>query len=183
MRRRLEVGLAVIVTAAGLAGCGHATRLAQVWKGPAASTAALHNVTAVFVDHNTPHRRAIERDLAGRFANTTPSYNDVDEPSADGDGLVQQLRASAYDGAIVMRIASVKTENRWVGGMNYTTPRYQVTDTTVTVDTRVYSLPDGKLLFSARSETVNPGSDARLTASVMRHVTAELRQDGLLQLK
>ena len=61
-------------------------------------------------------------------------------------------------------------------------PGYVVQDQIVSVETQVYSLTDDKLIFAARSETTNPASAGKLTDSVIRHITADMKKKGLIAM-
>ena len=53
-------------------------------------------------------------------------------------------------------------------------------DRIVAIETQVYSLPNDRLVWAARSETTNPRSVTKLTDSVIKHVMNALQKDGLI---
>jgi hypothetical protein len=113
--------------------------------------------------------------------------------------------ANGVDGMVTMKVVGVDKETRYepgsvtvVGGPGYgygygawgyygggwataySTPGYTVTDKYVQVETHIYSLPDGKLIWAGRSETVNPESVAGLVDETGEAIRKELHEEGLL---
>ncbi len=62
----------------------------------------------------------------------------------------------------------------------YTTPGYTTETQRILVETLLYRLPDGKPVWSAVSETVNPESKIVLVNEILRIVGQELRKQGLI---
>jgi hypothetical protein len=54
-------------------------------------------------------------------------------------------------------------------------------DTIVRIQTNIYRIHDGKLLWSGVSRTMNPRNVEGLAKDVFRDVVGGLRDDGLLQ--
>jgi len=78
---------------------------------------------------------------------------------------------------------------RWYGGFysyyNYWYPRfyepgYYVTDKTYFMETNLYDLAGNKLIWSAQSETVNPGSTDNFVRTYPGVLVNQLVKDGLL---
>src|SRR5438046_9947630 len=108
-----------------------------------------------------------------------------------------RLRRAGFDGAIMMRVADVSTRTSYVSGADWDDrpcpfagywgyawatpydPGYVVEDRVVTIETQIYSLANDRLIFAARSETINSHSAGKLTDSVIRHIREQLRKDGL----
>ncbi|WP_316818117.1 hypothetical protein [Pedobacter nyackensis] len=79
----------------------------------------------------------------------------------------------------------------WYGGFysyyNYWYPRfyepgYYVTDRTYFMETNLYELGGGKLIWSAQSETVNPGSIDNFVKSYPKVLFDQMVKDGLLPM-
>jgi hypothetical protein len=78
---------------------------------------------------------------------------------------------------------------RWYGGFysyyNYWGPRfyepgYYVTDKTYFMETNLYDIENNKLIWSAQSETVNPGSIDNFVRTYPKVMVDQLVKDGLL---
>ena len=130
-----------------------------------------------------------------------PSYRVLASSDiSDGAAIRQQLAAGGFDGAVMMRVTNVTDRlsytpgTYWYGGPPYYSfagywgtawgypfdPTYVTEDQIVSIETQIYSLTSDKLIWAARSETTNPRSVSKLGDSVIRHVTKELRKEGLM---
>jgi hypothetical protein len=192
-----------VLCAAALAGstaCYHSTQLAATWRDPGARPLNFQKGVAVFVTKDEAMRRTVEDKLAAKFQNVIPSYRIL--PAIDSTisraEVTSQLREAGYDGVIMMRVADVTIAPVYVPGsywydrpygFNYYwgyawatpfDPGYVTENRIVTIETQIYSLPDDRLVFAARSETTNPRSARRLTDSVIRHIRDRLHKDGLI---
>ena len=118
-----------------------------------------------------------------------PDARDVD-PAAIRD----ELRAAGCDGAAILHLARVEQELSYSGGAypgyyrsfgGYwgwaSAPVDVRTDEIVHVVTNVYSLVEDKLLYTARSETFNPRSTARMIEEIAEAIRADLQEKGLLR--
>ena len=81
------------------------------------------------------------------------------------------------------------TSYRWYGGfysyMNYWRPMfyepgYYVTDKTYFLETNLYSVDSNQLIWSAQSETMNPGSIDSFVSTYPKVIIEQLIKDGLL---
>jgi hypothetical protein len=64
-------------------------------------------------------------------------------------------------------------------GTVYTAPGYTVVDTAVVVETLLYRLPDGMLVWTGTTKTLNPQSKAELVQGITLLVGNELRKKRL----
>jgi hypothetical protein len=60
-------------------------------------------------------------------------------------------------------------------------PDYLTQDRVVTMDTNVYSVTDGKLVWASRSATYNPASVPRLVDEIAAETIAEMRKQKLIE--
>jgi hypothetical protein len=60
-------------------------------------------------------------------------------------------------------------------------PGYMRTDTIVRIETNIYSVKDGKLLWSGLSESFNPTGPAELVQGIVAAVVSDLKKQGMLQ--
>ena len=185
--------LALILTS----GCWRRTELATVWHEPGPTMLNFKRTVAVFASTDESMRRSVEDQLSQLFPNAMPAYRAIPNAAhVDKETILQQLRGSGFDGAIVMRVTNVServTYNGTYWGPAYGfggywgsawaspyDPYYVNVTQIVSVETNIYSLKDDKLVFAALSETSNPSDAGKLIRSVMRHINEELRKNGMI---
>lgn len=186
-----------------LAGC--ANSLESSWRDPATTADSLHfrKILVVAMTRDGGMRRSAEDLLAQALMESprakageltvTPSYVEVPDAKL---GDVEKARATVeqrgYDGVVMLTPLSAQQKvtvdapmytPMWGyygrAGMLYD-PGSVRTDTIVRVQTNVYSVKDGKLLWSGTSRTTNPRNVEGLVKDVVRDVVHELRDQGLL---
>ena len=60
------------------------------------------------------------------------------------------------------------------------TPGYVITDTIATIQTNIYDVTSGKLIWTGNSETFNPEDVRTVVRDIAKAIGAELRKEGLL---
>jgi hypothetical protein len=124
----------------------------------------------------------------------TPSYQ-VLEPSdlEDVASARKKVEAKGYDGAAL--VSFVSAQDRITVDPAMQTPMWGYygrrgmiydpgsvrSDTIVRIQTNIYSVQQGKLLWSGVSRTMNPRNVKHLAGDVVKDVAAALRDEGLLQ--
>lgn len=193
----------------GLAGCASNTSFTNTWRDPGTKSIEFTKVLAVAISRDEGLRRSYEDEMvraidAGGRATGVAAYTmfSVDE-IRDTAAAKVKATAAGIDGLVTMRLVGVDKEQRYepgaavvVGGPAYGyggawgyyggawstvyTPGYVVTDKYVQIETHIYSLPDNKLIWAGRSETVNPESVAGLVDETGQAIRDELHREGLL---
>lgn len=199
-RRRVQLVVGLAATLALVAACG-TTRLKESWKAPEAGPIAFQKVVVIGLAPSATVRRVVENEVAQKAerAEVVPSWTFLsDEQLRDVETVKTAVQQRGFDGAIVFSVVGSTKRETYVPGSYgapygslwgyypyaYRTafdPGYVRTDEFVEVETFVYSVPDAKLLWSARSETMNPQSVPDLVDDVGQAVLAQLREDGLVQ--
>jgi hypothetical protein len=178
-----------------LAACS-ATGLAESWVDP--GTKQLPHFQKIFVAYlgaDAAAQRLAEDTLGTKIKSAEVAKAYVLFPDArklDPASVREQVRAQGCDGALVMRLARVEQQissspafpeysssfNRYWG---YAAPAAVDvrTDEIVHVETNMYSLADGKLLYSARSETFNPQSTTTMVEEIAAAIARDLEKKGL----
>jgi len=177
-----------------------ATTLKDSWLDPSVTSSRHFKKIAVAVMSQDPMiRRTAEDTLVARITRTqaVPLYALISEPDEkDADRVKARLREAGVDGVVVMRMIGADKQTTWVPGQypppyygfggywGYAhpaaySPGYLQTDTIVQVETNVYSLADGKLVYAARSETFNPASAASMVKEIANAIAADLKKRGL----
>jgi len=185
-----------------LAGCGPSTQLQNVWTPPDVQPVDFRKVLAVAVTSEPSIRRSMEDAMVALItrAPATQSYLVLSEAEYNNqDAAKQKVLAEGFDGAIIMRVVRMDSQQSYMPGTpmpapyyspwgywgySYSyaySPGYMVTDEYVTIETNLYSLKDDKLLYSAQSESLNPDNINDLVGSVAEATVAEMHSRGLLK--
>ena len=128
-------------------------------------------------------------------------------PEQDEKTLREKLAPAGYDAALVSRLISVDTREHYVPPQThlmpdplllglrpyhrsfyayyplayaYTTPGYTATTQRVLVETVLYRMPEGRPVWTALTESVNPDSSAQVVDELIEALGRELRTHGLL---
>lgn len=183
------------------------TSFNSTWKAPDAQPVELagQKVVAFVLTKNEASRRAAEdalaREITAGGGQGVPAYTLVAGDTAPDEAKAKaQIEAAGATGVVVMR--PVDTSKELVATSTYMGPSYGPywggyygygwggawgggvdvrTNTIVTVETLVYSLPQNKLIWAGQSNTTNP---ARVDTFVRELATAarrEMTKAGLLQ--
>ena len=192
MRRFLCV-LLFCSSASLLAGACASTKVVSTWKAPDVARARISRLLVVVPAHDSALRRKAEEDLVKRVpVPAVPSYTFIrDADIADLHAYEPEITRRGFDGILVFRIVSVNREQTWVpgayagpyyayGGWPVYDPGYMDIDTTVRVDTNLYTLPDRELIWASTSETFDPSSARDLVDDVADVVIKKMRKDGAL---
>lgn len=187
-----------------LLGC--ASALESSWRDPATTADSLRfkNVLVVAMARDGSTRRAAEDDLAqaleagprgqaGQLSATQSYLVMEDSQLGDADRTRVMVNAKGYDGLVLLSV--LPSQQRisvdppmhtpmwgYYGrvGMVYD-PGTVRSDTIVRIQTNIYSVSDGKLLWSGISRTTNPRDVHSVIEDVVRDVGHALREQGLLQ--
>jgi len=192
---------------AGLVAACAGTRVQSSWTNPTVSPAPFRHVVAIALTKDPGRRQMMEDAMAAEIRDEAPAVETLasrailsDAEIADEARLRDHLAVTRFDGAIVMRITDVERRDVFVPGrttvvpVNYRTfwsyyrywapiayePGFIERTRNVQVESQVYRMPDGDLVYSAISRTLNPASAADLAERVAGVVTKELRQRGFI---
>ncbi len=131
-----------------------------------------------------------------------PDAKDINEQNAKEIGA--RLKQEGFDGALTARLLSVDKDKVYVppqsylapaavgpygsfyryGGYAfsavYTMPAYSYQQTKYLIETIVYEIPTGQMLWTMTTETVDPDSRQQLVDQVTRMIDGELAKQGLI---
>jgi len=207
---RVHVGGATlaITLSLGVALAASDPKFTSTWKAPEAAGVSFagKKVAALIIsnDHNlrVSGEEALARVLAGRGLQTVATYR-----MAPAEEMTTPERArpwferAAVDGIVVLRPVSKDTQvtyspTMWVtssystlwgyyGSYGSTTAIYtegsKKTDTTLVVETLVYSVPMDKLLGAGVSTTTNPKEAQAFIKQLVDEAVKEMRKQGLVK--
>lgn len=196
-RTSIALILLALVTATATA----AAKFTSVWGAPEARTANFKGkkVAALVVSEDLSLRmsaeEALARELVARGIDGTAAYRQIPAPELrnpeaakswfDRDGVaavvalrpVSQDKVKRYDTAVW---SSPYYSTLW-GFYPYSwTTAYVVggggTDTVVTVESLVYDVPTGKLIWAGVSESTNPNSLQKLVADIVKEAAKKIEK-------
>ena len=189
----------ISVVAAVLMACAaRPTQVTTDWREPTTRALRFQKTVAIFTGDDAALRRQIEERLARRLPGGVASHTLVSDEqlaAADTGAIRSALSSAGADGVLVMRLVSVESqsagrdvpatgspsENLWAYLRR--TPRSALTpgrETMITMQSRVYSLTDGKLVWTGHSRSFNPLSLKELVNMLADGSVEELRRQGLL---
>ncbi len=191
--------LALVLSCSMALSCS-STRIVEQWTAPGLEQADLRfeHVVAVAVVASETQQRVAEDALVARASRVkiTPAYQ-VMSPADRGsvERAREVLTGLGIDGAIVVQLIGVDQEQTYVAGSmvpggfygryggswaGVYSPGYVVTDTVVRIETSLYDVKEGRLLWTALSETMNPSTLDDLIEEIVVAARTELAEQGLL---
>jgi hypothetical protein len=190
--------VAALLIALSTACVARPTQMTTDWKDPAAQTVHFRRTAAFFRGEDPTLRRQVEDRLASRLPNGVASYTLVPDQqlaAADTEAIRSALSGAGTDGVLVLRLVNVESQSAGVptpagatAGEDLwaylrRTPRSALTpgqQTVVSMESRVYSMPAGKLLWVGHSRSFNPVSVRELVNMIVDAAVKEVRSQGLL---
>lgn len=177
------------------------TPVSDSWRDPAfTSPIRFQRTLVIAMTSDVRLRRAAEDEMVrqfgeGRSIQACKLLSDSDR--YDVDHLVQKLTPNGIDGILAMRLVSTTRGVSWVPGTGVypfdpfwsfydraweaaREPNYLKSEPSVRVQTNLYSVDGGKLLWTGISESF-PASAARdRIESICKGIAAQMRREGLL---
>lgn len=200
----------LIALTALLAACA-STHVASTWRDAEDKAAPVTKLIVFAAAKDDAIRRLAENRAVQSLPRGTvgvPSYTLFEKLDPDEAKIRERLIKEGFDGALVSRLVSIDRNKDYVPPQThivqpypgygylpyyrsfywyypqayaYTTPGYVTENTRYVVETLLYRLPDGKPVWSAVSETVNPNSTIAMVNEIVRLVGDELRKNKLLR--
>jgi hypothetical protein len=109
------------------------------------------------------------------------------------ENVRRRLKRLGFDGAVVMRLADVSTEVSGTNGDGYadfygywrnwgytSAPIYYETETRYSVESTFYSFATGKMLWMARSQTLNPKNANKLADYSVNFAVKNMQKQGII---
>ncbi len=197
MASPLRLAIAILAATAALAAGCAATQITSVWRDTAMGPVQFHKVVVVAMSQDATLRRLAEDEFVRAVGAPTAlaGYSVIpDADIQDKEKVRAHIEAAGADGAVVFRLIGAETQERWVPSSYYGNawgywgyaapmvyePGYLATDRVVMVETAAYSVPTARLVWAARSDTLNPANAKELIDEVVRAVVDRMRKDGVL---
>ena len=192
MRR---LGLACAGLALALA-CA-STHLTSTWRDPGVGPIQFRKVAGLALSSDSTLRRIAEdafvKSVGPQYA--VAAYSLIpDDEIRDKDKVKARLQAAGVDGAVLFRLVDVDERKTWVPPTTYGgfagyygwaapmvyQPGYLATDRVVQVETTLYSVAQARLIWAARSETLNPKSAQETIDGVVQAAVTAMRKEKLI---
>ena len=191
-------GIPAVLVSLLVACVARPTQVTTDWKDPATQSVRFRKPAVFFPGEDAQLRRQVEDRLARRIPNAVASYTLVPDETlaaADTHAVRAALIEGGFDGVLVLRLVSVESqtprgavppganpsEDLWAYLRR--TPRAALTpghQTVISMESRVYSMPDGKAVWGGHSRSFNPTSLGELVNMVVDASVDEVRRQGLL---
>src|ERR1700712_2233972 len=189
----------LFVTVIFFASCSNSARIEKTWRDPEVTVdmSKLNKVLVVALLKNETNRRVAEDQLVAMLKGkgvASYTYLDVGKPNEDENKIKQKMENDGFDGAIVMRLADVDKDVKYVPGSfnnfpvyygrfwgyyrnswaNNYQPGYYENTKKYTVETNIYSLKRDKLVWSGLTSTVDPENAEKLMHAVSSAVFKQM---------
>jgi hypothetical protein len=189
-----QKGCIMLVIIGLMAACAPSTKLQKSWTDPSITKETVKPfkkvlVVAAFKDDAS--KRTAEDKIADQIKNATPvqSYNYLKATETDQKQVEGRLIKDGFDGVIMMRLKAVEktssyTPGTYYGGwygVRYGSPGYVSVDKEFIVETNIYSITEGKLLWSGTTSTLNPSKFDKTIDAIISTVKFELQRKGLIK--
>jgi hypothetical protein len=205
-KRRLASSAVWIAVVLLMTGCA-STRLRTTWVNPNASSVSIHRVVAIALSNDPVRRRMMEASMVAQIREKAPGVTAIESSTLINDQDLRNeeavrglLERADVDAELVMRVTGVRRSDVYVPGQTTYVPEYYRTfwgyyrywtpiayqpgyvepQRDVQVETELYAKPNGDLMYSALSRTLNPGSAADLAQDATSVVAEDLNARGLL---
>jgi len=185
------------------------SRLAFAWKNPQYSGGSFKNILVLAMNGQASGRAEFEDRMVAEITRpgvqAVPSYSLLPRPEStpiEMDQLRSVVREQGFDAVAVSRLVKYDKSVTYVPGQAYPlypyygtfygyygalypvvySPGYLQTDTTAQIETNFYSTakPDGELVWTGTSTTVNPHSVSKAIGDVVKLVVQQLVKESIL---
>ena len=182
----------LLLSSLALSACVNSTQMLATWKDPTAQPLASKRTLAVFMTKEAGMRRMVEDKLAARLPGGIPSYQVLSEDELTSVEAVRgKLLTGGFDAAVVMRLIGVTQEVTEVGVQpdfagywgywgNAYDPAYYRTENLYSVESTLYSLHSGKMIWMGRSQTTDPKNSNKLADYSVNFAIKNMQRQGVL---
>ena len=188
-----------------LIGC-NSTKITNSWREPNKEVVLdkLEKVLVVALFKDETSRHKAEDEMVSYLAGKgVESYNYLNENfnKKNEEAIRQKIKADGFDGAVTMRLIDEEKEKIYTPGnialyptyyrnfsgyfyrnwSYYSEPGYYSTTKIYKVETNVYSIKEDKIIWSALTETTDPGGVKKLTEEITKVVYKAMVKEGFIK--
>ena len=200
--------LIVVIALLAITACNKSkTSIPLTWRNPGFEDVSFDKLLVIGVAHD--ERRRLFEDtfveaLEAKGAEAESSYTLLPQTEQlTKEQILAAVEGGQFDGIVTTRLLSVEKDQEYVPPKSYTVPKvhhgygyyydyyvtsyatvhepgYFKTDTTFRLETNLFSVATGGLVWSGQSETVNPDSVAEGIESMTAAVAERLAKEKLI---
>lgn len=174
-----------------LPGCGPTTVLTRTWTDPSVKAETFKPFTKILVICRVKDEtgsRIAEDKLVAQIKNGVgiPSYSYLHASDTVQKDVDARLKKDGFDGLLIMRLVDVATDVSVYNSGGYYRYGYGgntsvYVDKNYMVETNIYSLITGKLLWSGTTSSMNPSSLETTLDEIIAADKAQLVKQGLIK--
>ncbi len=175
------------------------TKLTAVWEDPGFK-GPIRKIAVVGAFQSQAIRNIFEDEFVSRLSDSgldsIASYTIVPvEKVGDMDHVMSRIRESGADAVLVTRLIDIMTEQTYIRESVYVVPQYyhewghyhtyiyspgyMVETDYAYAETNIYSVNDGKMIWTAHSRTQISATNEKLIKSFVRTIVERLSESGL----
>jgi hypothetical protein len=177
-----------------MASCAPSTQLQKSWVDPSVNKATVKPFQKILVlvafKDDASNRIAEDKIVAQiKKAVAVPAYSYLKPSDTNQKEVEERLKKDGFDAVILMRLKAVSQSTSYTPGtayggwygVRYGSPGYVSVDKTFIVETNIYSLAEGKLLWSGTTSTLNPTKLDKTMNEIISTVKYDLQRKGLIK--
>jgi hypothetical protein len=175
------------------------TKLTDVWSEPSFSDAPFKKILVIGLTDDDMKRRLFEQtfveNLQSLNVEAQPGYLYLPaDAKPEKETVTRAIEGKGFDAVLITHYKGTDEESIFVPGSTYygrsgysgyyntyRRPGYYSKKTTIYLQTNLYRTADEKLLWAARSETINPTSKTEAIDSFSKAVMKKLEKGGYVQ--
>jgi hypothetical protein len=184
------------------------TKLLSSWSDPSVPIISGKKVLVVFIDSDLEKRKAVETEMAKYIKNSVLGYTLLAERSMleNNEATRFQLKRHAIDYIVALHFDGTvpqfdaKTTNvykdqadfgsvagmygYWDNGWKSAYQQQSITKnnkTIVQIETKVFDVPTEKMIWTSKSQTMNPQNADEAVGGVIKANADAMRKDGLIK--
>ncbi|MFI5218230.1 MAG: hypothetical protein ACHQNT_01990 [Bacteroidia bacterium] len=171
--------------------CSPSTKLERTWTDPSVTPETVKSLKKVLIiarlkDETT--NRTAEDKIVSRYKSgqAVQSYVYLQASDTNQTAVDNKLRKDGFDGIIVMRLTGIdkSLDIQNTGYSGYYRWGYGTTtvseNQTFNVETKLYSMETGKMLWSGTTSTYNPSSLDKSMDDIIAAIKAQFVKQGLI---
>ena len=207
MPRTSRILVPLVLAAFGLAACASRNQVVSEWKDPAYAARSGQKVVVMAVAENEINGRIWESEMSKQLAArgftvvAGSAIMGTTGTRPDSAAVAQKVADAGADMVMVTRVMAIDKETNYVPGTTYVTPGaywngyyglfthaysametpgYIEQNTVVRLETTIFDVATGKLVWGGVSESFNPSSTASLAQNVSEKIVHRLERSGLI---
>jgi hypothetical protein len=204
MKNYLKLTLLSLVVVA----CGPSTEIVSSFKAPGVTQVNYKKVFISALTANNSAKATVENSIANGLANrgiAAVKSLDVFPPDFHASGkdkddvaVVDKIKATGCDGILTIALVDKETQTNYVQGSypsyygsfrgyygygygSFYSPGYYTEEKVYYLETNIYDVQSGKLVYSTRSKTVSPSSLESFMEGYQKAMSERMVKDGLVQ--